>query len=42
VLAVARSYAPSAWYHGAWFWYMSVSVYMTLYASSSFLYCLAY
>jgi hypothetical protein len=42
VLAVARSRAPSARYRGAWFWYMSASVYVTLYASSSFLYCLAH
>jgi hypothetical protein len=42
VLAVACPRAPGARYHGAWFWYVSVSVYMTLCASSLFLYCLAY
>jgi hypothetical protein len=42
VVTVVCSRAPGVRFCGAWFWYMSASVYVTLYASSSFLYCLAY
>jgi hypothetical protein len=42
VLAVACARAPGVQYRGAWFRYVSVGVYMTLCASSPFLYCPTY